>query len=109
MIGLDACVVCGCTDEAACPGGCAWILPGICSACGDDFVERMPEILRLSEAANSYRRLVEMSAPPERIRMARQRFFSAARLYERVLFDQARAREGRSAAPAAELVEEAGV
>lgn len=30
-----ACAVCGCTDEAACPGGCSWE-PDLCSACGRD-------------------------------------------------------------------------
>jgi len=25
------CVLCGCTDEAACPDGCSWMLPGVCS------------------------------------------------------------------------------
>ena len=28
-----SCRVCGCTDEKACPGGCSWALPDICSAC----------------------------------------------------------------------------
>lgn len=27
------CLGCGCTDEAACPGGCHWVQPGICSSC----------------------------------------------------------------------------
>lgn len=27
------CRGCGCTDELACPGGCFWIEPGLCSAC----------------------------------------------------------------------------
>jgi transcriptional regulator with XRE-family HTH domain len=27
------CRVCGCTDEAACEGGCYWIEPDLCSAC----------------------------------------------------------------------------
>lgn len=27
------CVGCGCTDQQACPEGCVWVLPGICSAC----------------------------------------------------------------------------
>lgn len=32
--GLPACVHCGCTASAACPGGCAWISldPPVCSA-----------------------------------------------------------------------------
>ncbi len=29
----DPCVACGCTDERACPGGCYWYEPGLCSAC----------------------------------------------------------------------------
>lgn len=27
------CRVCGCTDEEACPGGCSWSQPEICSTC----------------------------------------------------------------------------
>jgi hypothetical protein len=27
------CRVCGCTDDMACPGGCFWIEPNLCSAC----------------------------------------------------------------------------
>jgi hypothetical protein len=27
------CRVCGCTDGRACPGGCAWVAPDLCSAC----------------------------------------------------------------------------
>ena len=27
------CIVCGCTDEQACPSGCAWIIPEVCSRC----------------------------------------------------------------------------
>jgi hypothetical protein len=29
----QACVVCGCTDERACRGGCSWVVPGLCSRC----------------------------------------------------------------------------
>jgi hypothetical protein len=25
------CRICKCTDQQACPGGCSWILPGLCS------------------------------------------------------------------------------
>lgn len=28
-----ACRVCGCTDERACPGGCTWVEPDLCSRC----------------------------------------------------------------------------
>lgn len=27
------CDFCGCTDNSACPGGCRWVVPGICSQC----------------------------------------------------------------------------
>lgn len=27
------CRECGCTNEEACPGGCSWIEPDLCSAC----------------------------------------------------------------------------
>lgn len=32
---FDECEVCGCTDEHACPGGCSWVAPGLCSRCAD--------------------------------------------------------------------------
>lgn len=33
---METCVHCGCSDERACPGGCYWIVPGLCSACAFD-------------------------------------------------------------------------
>ena len=27
------CRVCNCTDDQACPGGCSWVGPDLCSAC----------------------------------------------------------------------------
>jgi hypothetical protein len=30
---LRACLLCGCTDDRACEGGCCWVLPALCSAC----------------------------------------------------------------------------
>ena len=27
------CYGCGCTDDRACPGGCSWVKPRVCSAC----------------------------------------------------------------------------
>jgi hypothetical protein len=36
------CGVCGCTEQRACPGGCSWVAPALCSACAldsDDVVE----------------------------------------------------------------------
>lgn len=31
------CIYCGCTDNMACPGGCFWIVPYVCSSCEDRF------------------------------------------------------------------------
>jgi hypothetical protein len=48
------CIGCGCTDEAACEGGCSWSLIndeaglGICSSCFDAFDD---PVARLAEAA----------------------------------------------------------
>ena len=41
-----ACTVCGCTDDAACEGGCYWVSldPPLCSAC-----EQLAEDLDLEE------------------------------------------------------------
>lgn len=34
---LTACVVCQCTEDAACPGSCSWWIsdPPLCSRCGE--------------------------------------------------------------------------
>ena len=32
-VALDTCRVCGCTDAEACPGGCIWAEPDLCSRC----------------------------------------------------------------------------
>lgn len=32
-IGGASCRVCGCTDDKACPGGCVWAEPDLCSRC----------------------------------------------------------------------------
>ena len=29
----QCCKVCGCTDLNACPGGCSWVEPDLCSKC----------------------------------------------------------------------------
>lgn len=31
----ETCRVCGCTDDAACLGGCWWVQPSLCSSCDD--------------------------------------------------------------------------
>lgn len=34
-LGVRQCAGCGCTDQCACAGGCHWIGPLRCSACGE--------------------------------------------------------------------------
>lgn len=34
--GSDQCRECGCTENFACPEGCSWAAPHLCSACADD-------------------------------------------------------------------------
>lgn len=29
------CKECGCTNDRACPGGCSWVEPNLCSACDE--------------------------------------------------------------------------
>ena len=31
----QACRICGCTETQACPGGCWWVEPDLCSACAE--------------------------------------------------------------------------
>lgn len=42
---VRTCRHCGCTDEHACPGGCYWIAPDVCSsnACVDKHIEEGDE------------------------------------------------------------------
>lgn len=47
--GAPSCRVCGCTDLAACPGGCAWVgdpllIGGLCSACAPVDSESIREL-----------------------------------------------------------------
>lgn len=37
------CRVCGCTDDNACPGGCYWVKPDLCSACAQAGKEHQNE------------------------------------------------------------------
>jgi hypothetical protein len=29
----EMCIKCGCTEDRACPGGCSWAAPNVCSSC----------------------------------------------------------------------------
>lgn len=46
-----ACSKCGCTDRRACQGGCFWIGPNLCSACG-----KPPPIFLRLKATRIHRR-----------------------------------------------------
>lgn len=43
------CVVCGCTDNRACPGGCSWAMlhqgtpTGVCSKCWGPFIRHVDQ------------------------------------------------------------------
>lgn len=37
------CHVCGCTDDRACPGGCYWVEPGLCSHCENSNLADKPD------------------------------------------------------------------
>lgn len=37
------CRICGCTDERACPGGCTWVGPDLCSACDGRTMIDLPD------------------------------------------------------------------
>lgn len=37
--GEKICTICGCTDSAACPGGCCWTREGVCSQCDAETAE----------------------------------------------------------------------
>jgi len=36
------CVVCGCSESRACPGGCVWAKPNLCSRCASAAREAFP-------------------------------------------------------------------
>ena len=42
------CMVCGCTDDRACPGGCSWVdeRQTICSACTESLIETVSDWFR---------------------------------------------------------------
>lgn len=35
----QSCILCGCTQYHACPGGCSWVLPNLCSRCADEMLQ----------------------------------------------------------------------
>jgi hypothetical protein len=51
--GAQACVVCGCTDNYACVGGCWWVNgpmdDPLCSSCVGDPAQEMAELRHLIE------------------------------------------------------------
>ncbi len=48
VLGDAVCKQCGCTDSRACPGGCSWAAPSICSTC----VARGPVVVTAPDASS---------------------------------------------------------
>jgi hypothetical protein len=42
----DVCETCGCTEEDACEGGCAWQRPGLCTTCAPGRMNYAPPEIR---------------------------------------------------------------
>lgn len=47
------CSICGCTDDNACPGGCYWAVPGLCSECAEKITLGMKKIRKIIDSATS--------------------------------------------------------
>lgn len=73
---IPTCVVCGCTDDAACPGGCCWVedpdgeMRELCSQCVGDrpWIPEHDEILRAGWADRPLLELaLELQRKPGRL------------------------------------------
>lgn len=63
-LGIDVCRVCGCTDACACPEGCSWVEPGLCSLCAEaEGRVDVPDAPRSDEQALSHLRRVGADKP----------------------------------------------
>lgn len=49
--GVRRCRVCGCTDDRACPGGCWWAGPDLCTACDPPEVAAIEGQLSIEDVA----------------------------------------------------------
>lgn len=49
-VAVPACRVCGCTDDRACPGGCAWVEADLCTSCVGGFEPEAEPAARPTEA-----------------------------------------------------------
>lgn len=58
-----SCIGCACTDRCACPGGCSWVRPHLCSACdGKDVFKPSKIVVDIIVAAIRGRRLPRRTA-----------------------------------------------
>ena len=48
---VAVCRECGCTDQVACPGGCYWIEPDLCSRCVHQSIETATSAILTQKAA----------------------------------------------------------
>ncbi len=101
MIELDRCRVCGCTEEEACPGGCHWLIPGLCSQCDELFLLVDHAGGAVVDAAAAFQQAVALSAAPATVRRSRAELFAAVARLERLrgeIAGEVEARRGQVAA-----------
>ncbi len=67
-LSVPTCRKCGCTDNRACPGGCWWVEPDLCSACANTVAELVaapvpaPAPVQAPEAQPADPRLVKLAS-----------------------------------------------
>ncbi len=61
------CRGCGCTDTQACPGGCSWVEPNLCSACVQDELPAPAPLPVLRICAADWHALPEAVLPTDDI------------------------------------------
>lgn len=49
----STCRVCGCTQDHACPGGCHWVEPNLCSACVENADQYVEQVIELADGYNN--------------------------------------------------------
>lgn len=78
------CRVCSCTDHRACPGGCWWVEPDLCSACAPDGLSSrlavvVAELESLAEAAEGRGEIAPAGSGLEAMGRAEAYYDSAAK------------------------------
>ncbi len=94
----DACRICGCTDEQACPGGCHWLLPGLCSQCVELFLVADEARTAVVDAAAAFHQAAVAGAAAGTVRAARAELYATLIRFERVRAELAGEVEARQVA-----------